>query len=84
MGSRTLGALGLAMVTVVAAMALAATPASAGKYGHQLDADSASGSWTDTPGAAANGSVRHPRSFTVVVRGNPQPSYFCPNNRACR
>lgn len=84
MTNRTLRTLGLAAIAAVAAAALAASPASAGQYGRFLDSSSASGTWTDTPGAAANGTVRNPKSFTVVVTGNPQPSYFCTDDSACR
>lgn len=71
----------IAIITV----AMIAVPALASKCGHRIAYDRDSGSWTDTPAAAANADrVHHPRSFTVVINGNPKPSYFCTSQSKCK
>jgi hypothetical protein len=60
---------------------LVVTPAGqAGSYGRLLDKDSAIGAWYDLEAATGHGRVRHPDSFTVVVKGRPEAGYLCNSN----
>ena len=84
MAMRTCKAAGVVMAVLIAGIALLAIPATAGRYGHLLGTASDSGSWVNTISASTNGSARHPRTFTVVVRSRAKPSYFCQDKAECR